>query len=103
MFDLTKLPTFPQRQDSVSAQLEDLRLVANRLGMYDAADAIAQMFPRLCELQYGCLVDWGTEGIIDDNCVIDEGAPHTCHYAKAGMRREQCEYWRLRPVTKEKA
>lgn len=102
MFDLTKIPAFPQRQDSVSAQLEDLRLVANRLGMYDAADAISQMFPRLEELKYGCTVDWATEGIVDETCVIDEGAVHTCHYAKDGMRREQCEYWRLRPNTKER-
>lgn len=31
----------PQRQDSLTAQLEDLRAVANLLGCYDAADWIA--------------------------------------------------------------
>lgn len=33
-----KIPRLPQRQDSVQEQLSDLVQVANRLGMYDAAD-----------------------------------------------------------------
>jgi hypothetical protein len=33
-----KIPSLPQRQDSEQAQLRDLIQVANRLGMYDAAD-----------------------------------------------------------------
>jgi hypothetical protein len=32
------IPERPQRQDSLNDQLEDLVAVANRLGMYDAAD-----------------------------------------------------------------
>ena len=32
-----------QRQDSVQSQLFDLRQIANRLGFYDAADALAEM------------------------------------------------------------
>jgi hypothetical protein len=32
----------PQRQDSLAEQLRDLRLVANKLGMYDAADYIRE-------------------------------------------------------------
>jgi hypothetical protein len=35
---LNSIPRQTQRQDSLSDQLADLRLVANRLGMYDAAD-----------------------------------------------------------------
>lgn len=31
------IPLLPQRQDSLTDQLDDLRLVATRLGMYDAA------------------------------------------------------------------
>lgn len=31
----------PQRQDSLQEQLRDLQVVANRLGMYDAADWIS--------------------------------------------------------------
>jgi hypothetical protein len=34
------IPKLPQRQDGALDQLEDLRVVANRLGMYDAADLI---------------------------------------------------------------
>jgi hypothetical protein len=103
MIDLSIIPVCAQRQDSVSSQLEDLRAVANRLGMHDAADAIEQMFPRLGELEYGCLVDFGTDNIVDDTCVIDEGGSHLCIYAKAGMRREQCDYWRIKPQKKEQS
>ncbi len=35
-----EIPQLPQRQDSTSDQLEDLVKVAERLGMYDAADYI---------------------------------------------------------------
>jgi hypothetical protein len=37
---LEQLPRLSQRQDSTEEQLKDLRWVANRLGMYDAGDAI---------------------------------------------------------------
>lgn len=37
---LLDIPQLPQRQDSLNSQLEDLRPVANRLGMYDAADLL---------------------------------------------------------------
>ena len=37
---LAKIPELPQRQDSVTAQLADLYAIANRLGLYDAADVI---------------------------------------------------------------
>ena len=43
---LEKLPQLPQRQDSTAAQLADLRVIANRLGLYDAADAIKTMLGR---------------------------------------------------------
>jgi hypothetical protein len=36
-----QIPQLAQRQDSTTEQLQDLIAVANRLGMYDAADAIA--------------------------------------------------------------
>lgn len=37
---LDSVPQQRQRQDSTNDQLRDLRCVANRLGMYDAADTI---------------------------------------------------------------
>lgn len=37
---VAQLASLPQRQDSTRAQLLDLVLVANHLGMYDAADFI---------------------------------------------------------------
>ena len=41
--NIQELPSnWPQRQDSVAEQLADLRIIANRLGFYDAADAISQ-------------------------------------------------------------
>lgn len=36
------MPQQPQRQDSTAAQIQDLISVANRLGMYDAADLITR-------------------------------------------------------------
>jgi hypothetical protein len=38
--DLKQIPQFRQTQRSTMEQLRDLLLVANRLGLYDAADAI---------------------------------------------------------------
>jgi len=35
---LDKIPKMAQRQDSVTQQIEDLLLVATKLGMYDARD-----------------------------------------------------------------
>jgi len=40
MKNLKKIPQQPQRQDSLNEQLRDLINVANRLGMYDAADSL---------------------------------------------------------------
>lgn len=45
--DLIKqIPQQPQRQDSTDAQLADLHAVANRLGLYDAADIIKSILQR---------------------------------------------------------
>lgn len=43
---LEQLPQQPQRQDSTTAQLADLHAFANRLGLYDAADAIKAIVGR---------------------------------------------------------
>ena len=40
---MDEIPELGQRQDSTAAQMEDLMKVANRLGMYDAADTISTM------------------------------------------------------------
>ena len=37
---LAAIPKLRQRQDATNDQLRDLKMVANRLGMYDAADVI---------------------------------------------------------------
>jgi len=95
--DLHKLPSdWPQRQDSVSAQLADLRLIANRLGFYDAADAIKQWCKHLPKLEYGCHCDL-EPGQNPDSCVIgsDNHILSDCTYAKEGMRKEQCQFWRV--------
>lgn len=96
---LNQLPTWPQRQDSVSDQMADLRIIANRLGFYDAADAIKQLMPRLPELKFGCFVEAYLENgkwhEVDPTCVLDGGNVWDCIYAKEGMKPEQCENWRL--------
>ncbi len=43
---LKRYPQQPQRQDSTDAQLADLHAVANRLGLYDAADIIKSILQR---------------------------------------------------------
>jgi len=50
---LSLIPSLPQRQDSLRDQLTDLRTIANRLGMYDAADAIAQVYGKVGDLRIG--------------------------------------------------
>jgi hypothetical protein len=95
--NLTSLPNnWPQRQDSLSDQFADLRMVANRLGFYDAADAIGQLFDtsRIFEVKYGCHCDL-EEGQEPDGCVIDEGRIGDCIHARENMRKEQCKYWRV--------
>lgn len=92
--DLHALPSWPQSQDSLAAQMSGLIQVANRLGLYDAADAVKQMAAKLDQVKYGCHLDlYDLEE--PDECVIDTGAIHNCIYAKEGMRKEQCKYWRI--------
>lgn len=43
---LEQIPQQPQRQDSAKDQLADLHAFANRLGLYDAADAIKAIIGR---------------------------------------------------------
>lgn len=94
MIDLHQLPAWPQSQDSLAIQMANLVLVANRLGLYDAADAVKQMATKLDQVKYGCHVDlYDVEQ--PDDCVIDSGRHHDCIYAKKGMRKEQCKYWRI--------
>lgn len=94
MTDLHSLPVWSQSQEPLSNQLGFLVQVAYRLGLHDAADAIKHLESRIDEVQYGCHVNI-EPGIEPDGCVIDEGRLHDCIYAKEGMRKEQCEYWRI--------
>jgi len=94
MTDFHELPVWPQSQQSLQEQIETLVQVANRLGLYDAADAVCQLIPRLSEVKYGCHVDLDP-GMEPDGCVIDEGRLQDCIYAKPEMRKEQCKYWRV--------
>jgi hypothetical protein len=94
MIDIKLLAVLPQRQDSVLDQLADLRLIANRFGMYDAADAILQWCDNLPKLLYGCYCDI-EEGQLPDECVIDKGEIYNCTFAEEDMRKEQCKYWRI--------
>ncbi len=90
---LDHIPKFEQRQDFVLDQLADLMLVANRLGMFDAADAIRQWCKDMPKLEYGCYIDI-EPAEEPDECVLDISTYDDCIYAEKGMRKEQCEYWR---------
>lgn len=92
--DLHQLPVWSQSQQSLSEQMASLMHVANRLGLFDAADAVRQLTTRLDEVKYGCHVDL-EPGQQPDGCVIDEDRHENCIYAKPGMRKEQCKYWRI--------
>jgi len=92
--NIQDFPTYQQRQDSVSAQLADLRVIANRIGFYDAADAIKQWCKNMPELKYGCHCDLEPH-MEPDECVIDKGRLADCFYAREGMRKEQCKYWEV--------
>jgi len=41
---LREIPQLPQRQDSLLDQLKDLHTIANRFGLYDAADALKRYY-----------------------------------------------------------
>lgn len=97
MIDIQAIPPLPQRQDAVLYQMADLVAVANRLGMYDASDAIRQLLPKVPTLKYGCHCDLGP-GEEPDGCVIDGSLGH-CRYAMGLAHKEQCKYWRI--ITKE--
>jgi hypothetical protein len=92
--DLSKLPALPQSQASLADQMAELIQVANRLGLYDASDAVRQMAPKVGDVLYGCHVEL-FHGASPDGCVIDTGDYADCIYAKEGMRKEQWEYWRI--------
>lgn len=40
---LNRIPQLPQRQDSTNDQLNDLRMFANKLGMYDAENILENL------------------------------------------------------------
>jgi len=42
--ELNKIEQCPQRQDSLTDQIIDLYCIANRFGLYDAADYIRRVF-----------------------------------------------------------
>lgn len=96
--DLDIIPTFPQQQTSTSRQLSDLIIVANKIGLCDAADAIKQIVKDVPQDEYGCFCEaYMTKGVwydVDKTCVIDEGMHLNCIHAKHNMRKEQCSYWR---------
>jgi len=43
LIDLSDIPSLPQRQDSLMEQLCDLIAVANKFGLYDAADLLTML------------------------------------------------------------
>lgn len=49
--------------------------------------------------EYGCHCDLEPD-MKPDGCVIDEGRPQDCVYARRIERKEQCEYWQPIKVTR---
>jgi hypothetical protein len=81
MIDIQKLPQMHQTQDPLNDQLKDLISVANRLGLYDAADVVEKLLKNDKKNEkYGCHCKLEDDGIPDD-CVIDRGDFDDCIYA----------------------
>jgi len=100
--DFKIIPKLPQRQDALDDQIADLIFVANKLGMYDAADFVKMLTPSIKTLKYGCHFDLDHD-MEPDECVLNMGGDydHTdCIMATKDMRREQCEFWK--PILKKK-
>jgi len=95
---LKLLPVLDTRQDSVEIQMIDLEIIARQLGMTEAAKVIQDMLKtnELSGARMGCHVDLESmeEDFEPDGCVIDDGDITQCIYARDGMRKEECEYWR---------
>lgn len=96
MINLKVIPQQPQRQDSVTDQLRDLQHVANRLGMYDAADAIKGLLVgtqvKTAKIKCGCHIELD-EGMVPDDCVINMRMRHLCSKALYIGKPEDCEHW----------
>lgn len=45
--ELKKIDNIPQRQDSLTDQMIDLYTIANKFGLYDAADYIRKNFMKI--------------------------------------------------------
>lgn len=52
------------------------------------------------EVPYGCHVDL-EPGEEPDGCVLDEGCPEDCIYASRISCKEECSYWRPKPIRLE--
>jgi hypothetical protein len=60
--NIQDLPSWPQSQESLASQMGFLVQVANRLGLFDAADAVKQLTAQLDEVRYGCHVELDEDG-----------------------------------------
>ena len=100
--NIQDLPSWPQSQESLASQMGFLVQVANRISLFNIADAVKQLTAQLDEARHGCHVELYEDGAELDGCVIDEGNLHDCICAKKGMRKEQCEYWRIVKPPKSK-
>lgn len=98
--NLNELPVWPQRQDAVIDQLQDLVRVANRLGMYDAADAVRHICEtnKYTDVKYGCHLESDIGEPVLPDCVLDYNRRKDCSYCMSHPeieRREQCEHWKI--------
>lgn len=69
--------------------LEGLRLAKAALQDVKVSETLSERYGCHCDLE---------PGMAPDGCVIDEGRPQDCIYAKPGMKKEQCKYWKAMPV-----
>ncbi len=94
---LENVPVLAMREDSVEDQIKDLIIIGNKMGLSGAVSALEQLFStmKLEDLRYGCYCDTDPNGIPFEDCVIDNGKLYNCIHAIEGIKKEQCEYWKL--------
>jgi hypothetical protein len=70
--------------------------VGNLRALTQAAEKLSACLPE--HRKYGCHCDL-EPGMEPDGCAIDDGKPENCVYAREGMKKEECKFWK--PVVSE--
>lgn len=68
-------------------------MVLNRVYTLDAVDKVECTATLVVDVKYGCHCDL-EDGMKPDSCVIDENRREDCTYARRGIEKQACIYWK---------